>query len=103
MYRYGWNAVSQHKVSRAAGEDVLPGQTHGETNYRMVHMGTYGTNLPFLTLSHLFQPHIGGKSPGKALIENLCMKAVNQSIGRWSLYFCNSVLCLTDADCLILE
>ncbi|XP_043120352.1 ATP-dependent DNA helicase DDX11 isoform X2 [Puntigrus tetrazona] len=27
-------------------------------------------------------PHIGGKRPGKALIENLCMKAVNQSIGR---------------------
>ncbi|KAJ3596943.1 hypothetical protein NHX12_003343 [Muraenolepis orangiensis] len=27
-------------------------------------------------------PHTGGKSPGQALIENLCMKAVNQSIGR---------------------
>ncbi|XP_033824285.1 ATP-dependent DNA helicase DDX11 [Periophthalmus magnuspinnatus] len=27
-------------------------------------------------------PHRGGKSPGQALIENLCMKAVNQSIGR---------------------
>ncbi|KAM9352520.1 ATP-dependent DNA helicase DDX11 [Symphorus nematophorus] len=27
-------------------------------------------------------PHSGGKSPGQALIENLCMKAVNQSIGR---------------------
>ncbi|XP_057692593.1 ATP-dependent DNA helicase DDX11 [Corythoichthys intestinalis] len=26
--------------------------------------------------------HSGGKSPGQALIENLCMKAVNQSIGR---------------------
>ncbi|CAL8263560.1 unnamed protein product [Merluccius merluccius] len=27
-------------------------------------------------------PHTGGRSPGQALIENLCMKAVNQSIGR---------------------
>uniref|UniRef100_A0A3Q1H8C3 Helicase ATP-binding domain-containing protein n=1 Tax=Anabas testudineus TaxID=64144 RepID=A0A3Q1H8C3_ANATE len=27
-------------------------------------------------------PHVGGRSPGQALIENLCMKAVNQSIGR---------------------
>ncbi|KAM8751701.1 ATP-dependent DNA helicase DDX11 isoform 1-T1 [Acanthopagrus schlegelii] len=27
-------------------------------------------------------PHAGGRSPGQALIENLCMKAVNQSIGR---------------------
>lgn len=28
------------------------------------------------------QPHSGGRSPGQALIENLCMKAVNQSIGN---------------------
>uniref|UniRef100_A0A665VJB3 ATP-dependent DNA helicase DDX11 n=1 Tax=Echeneis naucrates TaxID=173247 RepID=A0A665VJB3_ECHNA len=27
-------------------------------------------------------PHSGGRSPGQALVENLCMKAVNQSIGR---------------------
>ncbi|XP_037306995.2 ATP-dependent DNA helicase DDX11 [Pungitius pungitius] len=27
-------------------------------------------------------PHSGGRSPGQALIENLCMKAVNQSMGR---------------------
>ncbi|XP_042559674.1 ATP-dependent DNA helicase DDX11 isoform X2 [Clupea harengus] len=27
-------------------------------------------------------PHIGGRSPGRSLVENLCMKAVNQSIGR---------------------
>uniref|UniRef100_A0A3Q2W0Q9 DEAD/H (Asp-Glu-Ala-Asp/His) box helicase 11 n=1 Tax=Haplochromis burtoni TaxID=8153 RepID=A0A3Q2W0Q9_HAPBU len=27
-------------------------------------------------------PHSQGRSPGQALIENLCMKAVNQSIGR---------------------
>ncbi|XP_034032472.1 ATP-dependent DNA helicase DDX11 [Thalassophryne amazonica] len=27
-------------------------------------------------------PHSVGRSPGQALIENLCMKAVNQSIGR---------------------
>uniref|UniRef100_A0AAQ4RJT7 DEAD/H (Asp-Glu-Ala-Asp/His) box helicase 11 n=1 Tax=Gasterosteus aculeatus aculeatus TaxID=481459 RepID=A0AAQ4RJT7_GASAC len=27
-------------------------------------------------------PHSGGRRPGQALIENLCMKAVNQSIGR---------------------
>ncbi|KAM6960985.1 ATP-dependent DNA helicase DDX11 [Aplochiton taeniatus] len=27
-------------------------------------------------------PSTGGRSPGQALIENLCMKAVNQSIGR---------------------
>ncbi|XP_078804887.1 ATP-dependent DNA helicase DDX11 isoform X2 [Oryzias latipes] len=27
-------------------------------------------------------PHSQGKSPGQALVENLCMKAVNQSIGR---------------------
>ncbi|XP_059191863.1 ATP-dependent DNA helicase DDX11 [Centropristis striata] len=27
-------------------------------------------------------PHGGGRSPGQALVENLCMKAVNQSIGR---------------------
>lgn len=38
MYRYGWNAVSQHKVARAAGEDGLPGQAHGETSYGMVKM-----------------------------------------------------------------
>lgn len=34
------------------------------------------SHLPFL-----WKPHSGGKSPGQALIENLCMKAVNQSIG----------------------
>ncbi|KAM8861761.1 ATP-dependent DNA helicase DDX11 isoform 2-T2 [Synchiropus picturatus] len=33
-------------------------------------------------LTFHFQPHTGGRSPGQALIENLCMKAVNQSIGR---------------------
>lgn len=27
-------------------------------------------------------PHVAGKSPGKVLVESLCMKAVNQSIGR---------------------
>ncbi|CAL9695345.1 unnamed protein product [Knipowitschia caucasica] len=27
-------------------------------------------------------PHSGGRSPGQALVENLCMRAVNQSIGR---------------------
>ncbi|KAI1882536.1 hypothetical protein AGOR_G00251760 [Albula goreensis] len=27
-------------------------------------------------------PQVGGRSPGRALVENLCMKAVNQSIGR---------------------
>ncbi|KAJ8411228.1 hypothetical protein AAFF_G00172340 [Aldrovandia affinis] len=27
-------------------------------------------------------PLVGGRSPGQALVENLCMKAVNQSIGR---------------------
>ncbi|KAF7224528.1 ATP-dependent DNA helicase DDX11 [Nothobranchius furzeri] len=27
-------------------------------------------------------PHTDGRSPGRALVENLCMKAVNQSIGR---------------------
>uniref|UniRef100_A0AAR2J949 Helicase ATP-binding domain-containing protein n=1 Tax=Pygocentrus nattereri TaxID=42514 RepID=A0AAR2J949_PYGNA len=27
-------------------------------------------------------PHVDGRSPGKTLVENLCMKAVNQSIGR---------------------
>ncbi|XP_038124814.1 ATP-dependent DNA helicase DDX11 [Cyprinodon tularosa] len=27
-------------------------------------------------------PHCHGRSPGQALVENLCMKAVNQSIGR---------------------
>lgn len=32
-------------------------------------------------LFFLFQPHSQGRSPGQALIENLCMKAVNQSIG----------------------
>ena len=28
------------------------------------------------------QPHTAGRSPGQALIENLCMRAVNQSIGE---------------------
>lgn len=32
-------------------------------------------------LFFLFQPHSQGRSPGQALIENICMKAVNQSIG----------------------
>lgn len=34
------------------------------------------SRLPFL-----WKPHSGGRSPGQALVENLCMKAVNQSIG----------------------
>lgn len=56
------------------------------------------TNRPFLTLSLLFQPHVSGKSPGKALVEGLCMKAVNQSIGGWSHILktsCDSMLCFT--------
>ncbi|XP_056272910.1 ATP-dependent DNA helicase DDX11 isoform X6 [Pseudoliparis swirei] len=32
-------------------------------------------------------PHSGGRSPGQALIENLCMKAVNQSIGNDAITF----------------
>lgn len=56
------------------------------------------THWTFLTLSLPFQPHISGKSPGKALVESLCMKAVNQSIGRWSHILktsCDSMLRFT--------
>lgn len=43
---------------------------------------TASTNLNELLTALFFQPHSGGRSPGQALIENLCMKAVNQSIGN---------------------
>lgn len=42
------------------------------------------------------QPHSGGRSPGQALIENLCMKAVNQSIGN------DAALMTTDIISLLL-
>ncbi|KAG9337298.1 hypothetical protein JZ751_028866 [Albula glossodonta] len=33
-------------------------------------------------MAYLDKHMVGGRSPGRALVENLCMKAVNQSIGR---------------------
>lgn len=41
----------------------------------------YKKKSPSSSSPFLWKPHSGGKSPGQALIENLCMKAVNQSIG----------------------
>lgn len=33
-------------------------------------------------LVSLLQPKTAGQAPGRMLIENLCMKAVNQSVGK---------------------
>lgn len=49
-------------------------------------MGGGLSSMSSFLFSSLLKPHSGGKRPGQALIENLCMKAVNQSIGDDAIF-----------------
>lgn len=95
MHRDGGNAVPQRQIPRAAGEDGLPGQTPGWLADRCAAPLALALALAplveklvinFLSCLLSLKPHSGGKRPGQALIENLCMKAVNQSIGEHAIF-----------------